>query len=43
VCGASRLKDGEVRNKSPYKVLRHFPLIPRLKRMFASIEISMEA
>jgi len=36
VCGASRWKDGEGRNKSPHKVLRHFPLIPRLKRMFAS-------
>jgi hypothetical protein len=43
MCGASRLKDGEVRNKSPHKVLRHFPLIPRLKRMFASVEISKEA
>jgi hypothetical protein len=40
VCGASRWKDGEARNKGPQKVLRHFPLIPRLKRMFASAKIS---
>jgi hypothetical protein len=43
VCGASRWKDGEARNKSPQKVLRHFPLIPRLKRMFSSAKISEEA
>jgi hypothetical protein len=42
VCGASRWKDGEARNKSLQKVLRHFPLIPRLKRMFSSAKISKE-
>jgi hypothetical protein len=43
VCEESRWKDGEGKNKSPQKVLRHFPLIPRLKRMFSSKKISEEA
>ena len=43
VCGSSRWKDGEQRNKSPRKVLRHFHLIPRLKRMFASEKNSEDA
>jgi rubrerythrin len=43
VCGASRWKDGDARNKSPQKVLRHFPLNPRLRRMFATAKISEEA
>jgi hypothetical protein len=43
VCGASRWKDGDARNKSPQKVLWHFPLIPRLRRMFATTKISEEA
>ncbi|XP_022683065.1 uncharacterized protein LOC111257556 [Setaria italica] len=37
VCSASRWKDKDGRKKIPEKVLRHFPLIPR---MFASKEIS---
>jgi hypothetical protein len=32
VCGQSRHVDGH--NKVPRKILKHFPLIPRLKRMF---------
>lgn len=36
VCGASRWKDTEGRKRVPEKVLRYFPLIPRLKRMFVS-------
>jgi hypothetical protein len=43
VCGESRWKDGEGKSKSPRKVLRHFPLIPRLKRMFSSKKISEDA
>jgi hypothetical protein len=43
VCGASRWRVGEGTNKSPQKVLRYFPLIPRLKRMFASKKVSEEA
>uniref|UniRef100_A0A453HES9 Uncharacterized protein n=1 Tax=Aegilops tauschii subsp. strangulata TaxID=200361 RepID=A0A453HES9_AEGTS len=35
VCGMSRWKD-PTRKKIPQKVLRHFPLVPRLKRMFLS-------
>jgi hypothetical protein len=33
ICGLSRWKDPE-RKKIPQKVLRHFPLAPRLKWMF---------
>jgi len=36
VCSASRWKDNDARKKIPEKVLRHFPLIPRLKRIFSS-------
>ena len=36
VCDASRWKDGDGKKKIPQKVLRHFPLIPRLKRIFVS-------
>ncbi|WVZ83937.1 hypothetical protein U9M48_031031, partial [Paspalum notatum var. saurae] len=36
VCGASRWKDTNGSKRIPEKVLRHFPLIPRLKRFFAS-------
>ncbi|KAK1663138.1 hypothetical protein QYE76_051297 [Lolium multiflorum] len=39
-CNASRWKDG--RRQIPEKVLRHFPLIPRLQRMFISKEQSEE-
>ena len=42
VCGLSRWKDAE-RKKIPQKVLRYFPLAPRLKRMFATKEASEEA
>ncbi|KAF0917480.1 hypothetical protein E2562_020593 [Oryza meyeriana var. granulata] len=43
LCGASRWKNTDGRKKIPQKVLRHFPLIPRLKRMFASKKIAEEA
>jgi hypothetical protein len=39
ICGLSRWKDLE-RKKIPSKVLQHFPLAPRLKRMFATKEAS---
>jgi hypothetical protein len=38
-CGSSRFKDQE-RKKFPVKVLRHFPVIPRLQRLFRSPTIS---
>ena len=38
-CNAPRYKD-ERQHKRPWKVLRHFPLIPRLKRMFRTPAIS---
>ena len=38
-CGGPRFHD-ETRRKIPVKVLRHFPLIPRLQRMFRSPSIS---
>jgi hypothetical protein len=38
-CGGPRFMD-ETRRKIPVKVLRHFPLIPRLQRMFRSQSIS---
>jgi len=42
VCKTSRWQD-ETRNKKvPHKVLRHFPLLPRLKRIFASKRTSEE-
>ena len=42
VCDLSRWKDLE-RKKIPHKLLRHFPLAPRLRRMFATKEASEEA
>ncbi|RLM69068.1 uncharacterized protein C2845_PM17G05100 [Panicum miliaceum] len=42
ICGESRWKDKDGKKKIPQKVLRHFPLIPRLKRMFASKKIAEE-
>jgi hypothetical protein len=42
VCGLSRWKDAE-RKKIPQKVLRHFPLVPRLKSMFLTKEASEAA
>ena len=42
VCSLSRWKDPE-RKKIPVKVLHHFPLVPRLKRMFATKEASEQA
>nr|XP_051215266.1 uncharacterized protein LOC127332988 [Lolium perenne] len=41
-CKASRWKDVDGRRKIPEKVLRHFPLIPRLQRMFLSKDQSKE-
>jgi hypothetical protein len=38
-CGGRRFKDEE-RRSFPLKVLRHFPIIPRLQRMFRSPKIS---
>jgi hypothetical protein len=35
ICGAPRYKEAGV-SLVPHKVLRHFPLIPRLQRMFSS-------
>ncbi|CAN6180503.1 unnamed protein product [Urochloa humidicola] len=42
VCGESRWKDKDGKKKIPQKVLRHFPLIPRLKRLFASKDTAEE-
>jgi len=42
VCQASRWKDPE-KKKVPAKVLWHFPLIPRLQRLFVSRKSSEEA
>lgn len=36
ICKESRWKDNDGNKRVPHKVLRHFPLIPRLKRLFAS-------
>ncbi|XP_071681510.1 uncharacterized protein [Lolium perenne] len=41
-CKASRWKDADGRRHIPEKVLRHFPLIPRLQRMFLSKQQSKE-
>jgi hypothetical protein len=30
LCGASRWKDEDTRNQIPNKVLKHFPVVPRL-------------
>jgi hypothetical protein len=38
VCGESRWEDGDGKRRVPHKVLRHFPLIKMLKRMFAMKE-----
>jgi hypothetical protein len=38
-CGSPRYVD-KIRKKVPVKVLRHFPIIPRLQRMFRSPSIS---
>ena len=40
VCGLSRWKDGEGKKKIPHKVLRYFPIIPRLQRFFVTKETS---
>jgi hypothetical protein len=40
-CGFSRWKDPEAKRKIPHKVLRYFPIIPRLQRFFVSKEASM--
>ena len=41
-CNASRWKDADGKKSIPEKVLRHFPLIPRLQRMFISKKSSRE-
>ena len=43
VCDESRWEGGESGRRVPHKVLRHFPLIPRLKRMFAMKRTAEEA
>ncbi|WVZ83966.1 hypothetical protein U9M48_031052 [Paspalum notatum var. saurae] len=40
VCHASRWKDTNGKTKVPQKVLRHFPILPRLKRIFCSKTLS---
>ena len=40
VCGLSRWRDMEGKRKVPHKVLRYFPIIPRLQRFFVSKELS---
>ncbi|XP_066391785.1 uncharacterized protein [Miscanthus floridulus] len=42
VCKASRWQDETGTKRAPHKVLRHFPLLPRLKRIFASKRTSEE-
>jgi hypothetical protein len=42
VCKASRWKD-PVKKEIPEKVLRHFPLVPRLQRIFANKKTAQEA
>ena len=39
-CGASQYREDVQGNKVPSKVLRHFPLIPRIKHMFRCKEIA---
>jgi len=38
VCGVSRWKENTAKRKVPHKVLRYFPIIPRLKRFFSFTE-----
>ena len=39
-CGEARYKVNHNRRKKiPHKVLRHFPLVPRLQRLFVSVGI----
>jgi hypothetical protein len=42
VCKESRWKDETGTKQIPHKVLRHFPLLPRLKRIYASKQTSEE-
>ena len=42
-CETSRWKDEKGRKKIPHKVLRYFPIIPRLQRFFVSKEQSADA
>jgi len=42
VCKASRWKDGTGAKRIPHKVLRYFPLVPRLKRVIALKRTSKE-
>jgi hypothetical protein len=43
VCEASRWKDTNGNKRIPEKVLRHFPIIPRLRRMFSKKELAEDA
>jgi hypothetical protein len=42
VCNESRWQDGTGTKRVPHKVLRHFPLVPRLQRIFAAKQTSEE-
>jgi hypothetical protein len=42
VCGFSRWRDPNGIKKVPQKVLRYFPIIPRLQRFFVSTELSTQ-
>jgi hypothetical protein len=42
VCKESRWKDETGKKQVPHKVLRHFPLLPRLKRIFHAKQTSEE-
>jgi hypothetical protein len=42
VCGFSRWRDPNGIKKVPQKVLRNFPIIPRLQRFFVSTELSTQ-
>jgi len=42
VCKESRWQDETGTKRVPHKVLRHFPIIPRFKRIFASKRTSEE-
>jgi hypothetical protein len=42
ICDESRWEDGDGKRRVPHKVLRHFPLIKRLKRMFAMKQTTKE-
>ena len=37
-CKSSRWKDGDAVKRNPHNVLRHFPITPRLQRLFHDAE-----